>query len=374
VQSVALRLIVDREDEIRAFVPQEYWDFAGAFAREGPPADDRRRLHTVGGKRLATPKDLEKVETDAGRLDKLLLVDSEDLADGGEGPCARPRRTPSRGPADRGQGATPSRRSPPRRCSRTPPTGWVLGRQTMSVAQQLYEGVRLGPKGEVGLITYMRTDSVNLSQQALGEINALVAERYGSRYTLDKPRTFASKAKGAQEAHEAIRPTSVARDPSRSAASCRPSSSACTTSSGSARWPRRWPRPCSTGCPPTSSGPRGRHRVPVPRDRPGPEVRRLPQGLPRVDGRGRRPPTRTARTDALPEIERAQALDLRDLLTEQHFTNPPPRYTEATLVKTLEEEGIGRPSTYASIISTIAARDYVQSSRAGSSRRRSARS
>ncbi|MBW3621716.1 MAG: type I DNA topoisomerase, partial [Actinobacteria bacterium] len=214
VQSVALRIIVDREDEIRAFVPQEYWDFAGAFARE----DDRdptidAKLHDVGGKRLATPKDLDKKEADPAALEKLLLVDSEAAA------------TELKGRAEAlDYRVAEVRRSETKRNPKPPFTTSTLqqdaanklgfsARQTMAVAQQLYEGVRLGSGEQEGLITYMRTDSVNLSGTALRDINALVAEKYGERFTIGSPRAYTSKAKGAQEAHEAIRPTVVARTP-----------------------------------------------------------------------------------------------------------------------------------------------------------------
>jgi DNA topoisomerase I len=214
VQSVALRLIVDREDEIRAFVPQEYWSFTGDLAREGDAqATLQGRLYSADGRRLATPKDLEKHETNADKLAELLLVADEDTAEALKARALNLDYT-----------VAEVRRTEARRNPKAPFTTSTLqqdaanrlgfsARQTMAVAQQLYEGVRLGPQGEVGLITYMRTDSVNLSNTALGEIMAVVSERYGDRYTLDKPRAYASKAKGAQEAHEAIRPTSVRRHP-----------------------------------------------------------------------------------------------------------------------------------------------------------------
>jgi DNA topoisomerase I len=361
VQSVALRLIVDREDEIRAFVPQEYWDFAGAFARaQDPQPTIDAKLHSVGGKRLATPKDLEKVETDAGRLDKLLLVDSEDLATAVK---------------DRALGLAYTvrevRRTEAKRNPKPPFTTSTLqqdganklsfsARQTMSVAQQLYEGVRLGHEGEVGLITYMRTDSVNLSQQALNEINALVAERYGNRYTLDKPRVYASKTKGAQEAHEAIRPTSVARDPESIRRFLSPEQFRL--------YDLIWKRTMATQMAAAVFDRVSADVVGAEGD--GTEfLFRVTGQVLKFDGylkvyrewHDEDDTSDEDREDAsLPEIEQGATLDLRDLVAEQHFTNPPPRYTEATLVKTLEAEGIGRPSTYASIIGTIAARDYVR--------------
>ena len=360
VQSVALRLIVDREDEIRAFVPQEYWDFTGAFAREGDSAAGiQGSLHSIGDQRLATPKDLKKAETDDKALEKLLLVGSQQQAQD-----IRARAL------DLAYVVREVRRTEARRNPKPPFTTSTLqqdaanrlgfsARQTMSVAQQLYEGVRLGPEGEVGLITYMRTDSLNLSAQALGEIGALVAERYGRNYTLDQPRTFQSKSKGAQEAHEAIRPTSAPRDPE--------SIRRFLSNEQFRLYDLIWKRTIATQMTPAVFD-----RVSA--DVVGTEASgtdmlfRVTGQVLKFDGylkvyrewMDEDDDAEDRDTDSLPDLTEGQALDLRDLLTEQHYTNPPPRYTEASLVKKLEEEGIGRPSTYASIISTIVNREYVR--------------
>ncbi|MBW3659025.1 MAG: type I DNA topoisomerase [Actinobacteria bacterium] len=359
VQSVALRIIVDREDEIRAFVPQEYWDFAGAFAREGDatPTIDAK-LHGVGDKRLATPKDLDKKEADEKALEKLLLVDSEAAA------------TELRARAEAlDYRVAEVRRSETRRNPKPPFTTSTLqqdaanklgfsARQTMAVAQQLYEGVRLGSGEQEGLITYMRTDSVNLSDTALRDINALVSEKYGQRFTIDSPRAYRSKAKGAQEAHEAIRPTVVGRTPQAVRKHLKDDQFKL--------YDLIWKRTVAT------------QMAQAIFDRVSADVVGTePDGTDltfRVTGQvlkfeGYLKVYREWRdededgddeTSELPDLEEGQVLDLRELTSEQHFTNPPPRYTEATLVKTLEAEGIGRPSTYASIIGTIAARDYVR--------------
>ena len=360
VQSVALRLIVDREDEIRAFVPQEYWDFTGSFARDGDATPGiEGALHTIGAQRLATPKDLQKAETDDKALDKLLLVAGENQAEG-----LRTRAL------DLDYVVREVRRTESRRNPKPPFTTSTLqqdaanrlgfsARQTMSVAQQLYEGVKLGPQGEVGLITYMRTDSLNLSGQALGEIGALVAERYGDRYTLDKPRTFQSKAKGAQEAHEAIRPTSAGRDPE--------SIRRFLSNEQFRLYDLIWKRTIATQMTPAVFDRVSADVVGTEADATDFLFRVTGQVL-KFDGylkvyrewMDEDEDNEDRDTGSLPDLTEGQALDLRDLLTEQHFTNPPPRFTEASLVKKLEEEGIGRPSTYASIISTIVSREYVQ--------------
>jgi DNA topoisomerase I len=359
VQSVALRLIVDREDEIRAFVPQEYWSFTGDLAREGDAqATLQGRLYSADGRRLATPKDLEKHETNADKLAELLLVADEATAEALKARALNLDYT-----------VAEVRRTEARRNPKAPFTTSTLqqdaanrlgfsARQTMAVAQQLYEGVRLGPQGEVGLITYMRTDSVNLSNTALGEIMAVVSERYGDRYTLDKPRAYASKAKGAQEAHEAIRPTSVRRHPE--------DVRQFLSYEQFRLYDLIWKRTMATQMAPAIFD-----RVSadvVGADDDGELMFRVTGQVMKFDG-FIKVYTEWKDTDEvddddpevaqLPELTEGQAVRLTDLLAEQHFTTPPPRFTEATLVKTLEELGIGRPSTYASIIGTIAAREYV---------------
>jgi DNA topoisomerase-1 len=374
VQSVALRLIVDREDEIRAFVPQEYWDFAGAFAREQDrePTIDAK-LHAVGDRRLATPKDLDKQEADPDALARLLLVDSEETA--------AELRTRAEALAYR---VAEVRRSETKRNPKPPFTTSTLqqdaanklgfsARQTMAVAQQLYEGVRLGSGEQTGLITYMRTDSVNLSETALRDIHALVAEHYGARYTIDAPRTYRSKAKGAQEAHEAIRPTAVARTPQAVRQYLKPDQfklydlvwkRTVATQMASAVFDRVSADVVGTEV----AGGAERSELAQRADDDGTDLMfRVTGQVLKFDGylkvyREWRDEDEAGdeESDRLPELDEGQVLDLRQLSAEQHFTNPPPRYTEATLVRTLEAEGIGRPSTYASIIGTIAARDYVR--------------
>jgi DNA topoisomerase I len=354
VQSVALRLIVDREDEIRAFVPQEYWSFAGLFA-DGPATEAAidAKLHSVGGKRLATPKDLE--DADEAKLASRLLVDSEDLAEGLKA------RAEVLDYAVREVRRTEAKRNPkpPFKTSTLQGEASKYGfsaRQTMAVAQQLYEGINLGGE-QTGLITYMRTDSLNLSDSALGQINDFVRSEYGERYSIGKWRRFTTATKGAQEAHEAIRPTSIARTPQ----------SVRRHLSGEQfrLYELIWKRTVATQMAPAVFDRVSADVVGTEDD--GTEFQfRVTGQVEKFDGwlkayRAVRDEDEAEDevADALPEIEEGQELDLREVHAEQHFTTPPPRFSERTLVETLEELGIGRPSTYASIISTLEAREYV---------------
>jgi DNA topoisomerase I len=353
VQSVALRMIVDREDQIRAFVPEEYWSFPATFARQpdGAPEIDAR-LYAVAERRIATPKDLEdkSEQQQAG----LLVVRSEpeaariaERARDLEYTVAEVRRTEAK-----------RQPKPPFKTSTLQGEASKYGfsaRQTMAVAQQLYEGINLGGE-QVGLITYMRTDSLNLSEQVLGEIGDHVRTVYGERYTIDKPRRFAGRTKGAQEAHEAVRPTSIARTPEKVRRYLKPEQARL--------YELIWKRTVATQMAPAVFD---RVSADVVGGEAGQQLTfRVTGQVEKFDGFLRA--YRAVRDedegddevgDRLPQLEEGQALHLADLAPEQHETSPPPRYSERTLVEALEEEGIGRPSTYASIISTLEQREYV---------------
>jgi DNA topoisomerase I len=357
VQSVALRMIVDREDEIRAFVPEEYWSFPAVFARDLDAGPDEEaidaRLYAVDDRRIATPKDLDG-KSEAKQAE-LLVVRSEpeaariaERARGLDYRVAEVRRTEAK-----------RQPKPPFKTSTLQGEASKYGfsaRQTMAVAQQLYEGINLGGE-QVGLITYMRTDSLNLSDQVLGEIGGHVREAYGERYTIAKPRRFAGTAKGAQEAHEAIRPTSIARTPERIRR---------YLSAEQARlYELIWKRTVATQMAPAVFD-----RVSadvVGSDAQGQLTFRVTGQVEKFDGFLRA--YRAVRdedegddevADRLPQLDEGQPLFLSEFAPEQHETTPPPRYSERTLVEALEEEGIGRPSTYASIIGTLEQRDYVR--------------
>jgi DNA topoisomerase I len=353
VQSVALRMIVDREDQIRAFVPEEYWSFPATFARQPDAAPEiDARLHAVGERRIATPKDLEdkSEQQQAG----LLVVRSEpeaariaERARGLDYTVAEVRRTEAK-----------RQPKPPFKTSTLQGEASKYGfsaRQTMAVAQQLYEGINLGGE-QVGLITYMRTDSLNLSEQVLGEIGDHVRTVYGERYTIEKPRRFAGTTKGAQEAHEAVRPTSIGRTPEKVRRYLKPEQARL--------YELIWKRTVATQMAPAVFdrvsadvvGGEGEQQLTF----------RVTGQVEKFDGFLRA--YRAVRDedegvdevgDRLPQLEEGQTLHLADLAPEQHETSPPPRYSERTLVEALEEEGIGRPSTYASIISTLEQREYV---------------
>ncbi|MEX1177123.1 MAG: type I DNA topoisomerase [Nitriliruptor sp.] len=353
VQSVALRMIVDREDEIRAFVPESYWSFDAMFARAlDAPADVQASLYSVDGRRLASPKDLED-KSEAAQA-KRLVVRSQPEAD----QLAERARALDYAIAEVRRTEAKRNPKPPFKTSTLQGEASKIGfsaRQTMAVAQQLYEGINLGGE-QVGLITYMRTDSLNLSGQALGEIRGLVEERYGSRYTVEKPRVFAGTSKGAQEAHEAIRPTSVGRTPERIRRHL--------TTEQARLYELIWKRTMATQMAPAvfdriSADVTGR-------DGDGDVVFRVTGQVEKFDGflaayRAIRDEDEVEDevSDRLPQLDEGAPLHLAELTPEGHETSPPPRYSERTLVEALEEEGIGRPSTYASIISTLEYREYV---------------
>jgi len=353
VQSVALRLIVDREDEIRAFVPQTYFDLAGLFGREAGERDVRARLVRVDGLRLATPKDLEGKEEAAQA--ELRVVRTQEEADALVARAERLAYT-----------VTEVRRTQQQRNPKPPfKTSTLQGeasrigfsaRQTMAVAQQLYEGIALAGE-QVGLITYMRTDSLNLSDQALKEITTFVRSEYGDRYALEKPRRATNATKGAQEAHEAIRPTSVLRTPD--------SVRRHLTSEQARLYELIWSRTVSTQMAPAVFD-----RVAADvtgSDADGDVMFRVTGQVERFDGflrayrmeRDEDDAVEDEAGDGLPDLEEGQALHLAEVTAESHETSPPPRFSERTLVEALEEHGIGRPSTYAAIISTLEQRAYV---------------
>ena len=354
VQSVALRLIVDREEEIRAFVPETYFDFVGLFGRERGEQDVRARLVRVDGLRVATPKDLEG--KDSAAQAELRVVRTQEEADA---LVARAERLAYR--------VTEVRRTQQQRNPKPPfKTSTLQGeasrigfsaRQTMAVAQQLYEGIALGGGEQVGLITYMRTDSLNLSDQALKEITGFVRSEYGERYTLDKPRRATNATKGAQEAHEAIRPTSVLRTPE--------SVRRHLTTEQARLYELIWARTVATQMAPAVFD-----RVAADvtgSDGDGEVMFRVTGQVERFDGflrayrmeRDEDDVVDDEEGDGLPDLDEGQELHLAEVTAESHETSPPPRFSERTLVEALEEHGIGRPSTYAAIISTLEQRAYV---------------
>jgi DNA topoisomerase-1 len=337
VQTVALRLIVEREQLIKAFAPQEYWTIHAMLEAGEPPIFEAKLSKYKG-------EDIEVANQEAA--DKVVAAVSKAKWQVTSVTQKEKKRNPP----------------PPFTTSKLQQAAYnrlrYTAKRTMGVAQRLYEGVELGEEGSVALITYMRTDSVHVSNDALQQVRELIPERFGSNYLPEKPNFYKSK-KDAQEAHEAVRPTDVTRAPEDVrkylpddqfklyqliwqrfvASQMLPAIFDQTTIDISAGdYTFR-----ATGSVQKFDGYLRVYQMPV-------------AGADREDdekddeGEGK----------SLPRVTEGQMLRLDQIRPDQHFTEPPPRYTEATLVKELEEKGIGRPSTYASIISTIVEREYVR--------------
>ncbi len=337
VQSPALRLICEREAEIEAFVRREYWSIEADCAKDA--RSFTAKLVEFGGRKLE-----QFTVTDGDRAGQ--VRDTLERAANGRLRVEQVERK------QRKRYPSPPFITSTLQQEAARKLGFTAQR-TMRVAQQLYEGMDVGG-GAVGLITYMRTDSVNLAQEALTEIRGYVAERYGADNLPETPRLYKTKAKNAQEAHEAIRPTSVLRDPEQ----VRPFLSVEQFRLYELVWKR------TVACQMAhalinqvsvslSAGAGNLFRAT------GSTV--AEPGFMRVYLEGRDDATAADDDEErmLPPMEEGELVDLDGIRSEQHFTEPPPRFSEATLVKVLEEFGIGRPSTYASIISTLQEREYV---------------
>jgi DNA topoisomerase-1 len=345
VQSVALRLVVDREKEIRAFVPEEYWTITAELARrDGVGPGFPAKLVRVNGEkaRIQSQQEADRV---LGALEP--IRDEFRVA-------SLVRKEKRRNPV------------PPFTTSKLQQEAArklrFTARRTMQVAQQLYEGIEVGDEGAVGLITYMRTDSTRVAPEAQAEARRFITQRYGAQFLPDRPPTYKS-GKGAQEAHETIRPTSVLREPGQLASFL--------TREQLALYTLIWNRFVASQMRPalfdttTADIVAGHYTF-----RASGQHMTFP-GFMQVYVEGRDEPTRAGSARGgeaesegdeernLPPLEDGLLLACRSLTPEQHFTQPPPRYGEATLVKELEERGIGRPSTYAAILSVIQNRDYA---------------
>jgi len=329
VQSVATRMVVDREDEIRAFIPVEIWSIDGVFKRREKDGSFTARFHASGGK---------KTELHSEEQVKAVLADVEgnpfEIASVKRGEKYRSPSPPFitsslQQEASRRLGMTPSR--------------------TMSIAQQLYEGIEIAGEGTVGLITYMRTDSLRLSDEAMAAAKGYIISNYGDKFYFGQPRVFKGKA-SAQDAHEAIRPSMVELSPERVKKDL--------TGDQYRLYRLIWMRFTASqmanaiydnvvidaAC--NGHVFRANHTelkfagytavYEESRDEEEPEIKK-----------------------PLPNLNEGEIVDPQKFTSEQKFTQPPPRYTEATLVRAMEEKGIGRPSTYAPTISTIVNREYA---------------
>ncbi len=329
VQSVALRLVVDREREIRAFTAREYWTLEALLrsAAGDAFAADVVRIH---GRTV----DVGDGETAAHHAEALRglrpVVDSVATKPSKRNPAPPFTTSTLQQEASRKLGFSPKR--------------------TMSVAQRLYEGVDT-PDGHVGLITYMRTDSTAIAGVAMAEAQGVIRDRFGERYSTGKGRFFKTKQKGAQEAHESIRPTAFRRDPDSMRASLK--------ADEHKLYRLIWQRALASQMAPkelettTVELVAGDYRLRAS------ATRTLFDGFARVYTEGQDDAAEESER-TLPPLGEGDVTAVESVTPTQHFTEPPPRYTEATLIKALEENGIGRPSTYAATISTIVDRGYVK--------------
>jgi len=337
VQSPALRMIVERELEIEAFKPKEYWTIEADAAIEKKTFEGK--LTYFKGEKLSqftvnnAEQSADVVATLTDAADGKLLVTKVDKKQRKRNPAAPFTTSTLQQEASRklGYGA----------------------QRTMSVAQQLYEGTDTG-EGAVGLITYMRTDSVTLAGEAIEELRGFIADKYGDSAVPKKPQEYKTKSKNAQEAHEAVRTTSILRTPE--------SLKAYLSSDQLKLYTLIWQRTLASqmihatmntvavdlGCGAGNTFRASGSTVVNP-------------GFMSVYLEGKDDSAKSDKDERLlPAMEVGDIVDLKAIRPEQHFTEPPPRYSEASLVKSLEEHDIGRPSTYASIISTLLQREYVE--------------
>jgi len=332
VQSVAVRLIVEREREIEKFNREEYWSIEALCAGSSSKTTFPARLTAIGDKavgkmQIKAAAEAKKIVADASapsRSYNVAKITTKEL-----------RRNPS---------------APFTTSTLQQEAARKLGfsaKQTMMFAQKLYEQ---------GIITYMRTDSVNVGAAALAQAQKVIAEQFGKQYTLDEPRRYSTKSKGAQEAHEAIRPTNLARLPAEIKAGV-----------GGERGNQRlydliWKRMVASQM---QQAVLEQTAVDITDKESAYTFRANGQvvkfdGFIRVYTEGRDDDSASEELDGvLPALKEGEAIDMKEVKPLQHFTEPPPRYTDASLVKALETNGIGRPSTYAPILSTIQERDYV---------------
>jgi DNA topoisomerase-1 len=337
VQSVALKLVCDREREIEAFVPEEYWNITARLAGPVPPEFDARLLKKSGANiKVGNQEEADRVLSDLK---------------------AAQWTVSSVTTKERKKSALP-----PYITSKLQQASRFPVKKTMMIAQQLYEGIELPGEGAVGLITYMRTDSTRVSDQALTDVREFIGQKFGPDYVPEKPNAFRAKA-DAQDAHEAIRPTSMQWDPE--------SIRTHLTPDQYYLYRLIWNRFVASQMPPatfddTTVDITAREYVfrvkgSVPKFAGWTAVYNAE--IPEVKTEGPGPDAASAEDEdgsgVLPPLAEGDKLELKELKPEQKFTQPPPRYSEATLVKAMEENGIGRPSTYASIITVIQAREYV---------------
>ena len=329
VQSVATRMVVDREEEIKAFVSEEYWLLDALLSRGDGSGSFVARYYGKNGKKkeLKSENDVKAVIEET--KDKAFVVDSVKRGEKQRSPAPPFITSTLQQEASRRLGMTP--------------------RRTMSIAQQLYEGVEISGHGSIGLITYMRTDSLRLSDEALSAAGRFIVERYGAAYYPGKPRRYKTKA-GAQDAHEAIRPTDVFLTPEQVRKDL--------TQEQYRLYRLIWGR--FTACQMANAV---YDNVAVEVLSASHSFRANYSELKFAGYTAVYEEARDEESDELanplPSLSEGETLQLEKMTPDQQFTQPPARYTEATLIRAMEEKGIGRPSTYAPTISTITSHDYV---------------
>jgi DNA topoisomerase-1 len=339
VQSPALRMIVEREEEIEAFIAREYWSIEAECAH--PTQAFTAKLNKLDGKKFEQFTVTDGDTAEAAR--KRIVAAANGVLQVTDVASKERKRRPS-----------PPFTTSTLQQEASRKLGFTTKR-TMQVAQKLYEGVTLGDEGTVGLISYMRTDSVSLSAEALSELRDVIARDFGTKALPDKPNFYQTKSKNAQEAHEAVRPTSALRTPAKV--------SRYLSDDERRLYELIWKRTVACQMVPATL-----NTVSVDLAAGGEHSFRA-SGTTVVDpgflavyeeGKDQKSAEDEDEGRKLPAMKPGDRIPLDRIHTDQHFTQPPPRFTEAALVKTLEEYGIGRPSTYSSIIQTLLFRKYVE--------------
>ena len=350
VQSVAVRIICEREEEIDRFNPQEYWSIEAELSKQRSKTSFKMKLVKFEGKRIIAASDKPSstaviIENEKRAKQIRAAVEKEKFA-----VSSVTEKTSQRQPQPPFITSTLQREAANN-------LGYAV-KKTMQVAQQLYEGVELGDAGPMGLITYMRTDSTRVSQQAVDEAKQYVLEKFKKDYYPDKPRVYEKKGKSVQDAHEAIRPSSVWKTPE--------SIRTFLTPDQFKLYKLIWERFLSsqmasaelaTTTVEIAAGPGVFRGASTDLTFPGYTIVYNRESTGEAD-KDEDPAAETI--TSLPELAKGEEVKLKDLDPKQHFTQPPPRFTEASLVKTLEELEIGRPSTYATTVATIIDRKYVE--------------
>ncbi|MDO8723683.1 MAG: type I DNA topoisomerase, partial [Syntrophales bacterium] len=333
VQSVAVRIICDREEEIRCFIPEEYWNITATLEGKNPPPFEARLIKINGKKAKVGDGVLANEIVETVKVTPFVIAEVE-------------RKEVKKSPP------------PPFTTSKLQQEAsrWLRfsAKKTMSVAQKLYEGVELGKEGQVGLITYMRTDSLRISEEAMGEVRNYIKANYDDLYLPPKARFF-KNAQGAQDAHEAVRPTSMAYKPQEIKQHLTPEQFRL--------YQLIWNRFVACQMNPavfdqtTIDVACGAYLF-----RAQGAIMKFP-GFTVIYTEGKEENGNGEDRELgkiLPEVSKGEAITLISLNSDQKFTQPPPRFSEASLVRELEEKGIGRPSTYAAILSTIQEREYAR--------------